>query len=56
MVVPYGDRSNSIIEPLLTEQWFVDAKFLAKKSNRGCQKEEDKFFSKSLVKKLISNG
>ena len=29
--VPYGDRSNSIIEPLLTEQWFVDAKKLAQK-------------------------
>ena len=28
--VPYGDRSNSIIEPLLTEQWFVDAKKLSK--------------------------
>ena len=27
--VPYGDRSNSIIEPFLTEQWFVDAKKLA---------------------------
>ena len=24
--VPYGDRSNSIIEPFLTEQWFVNAK------------------------------
>ena len=23
--VPYGDRSNTIIEPLLTEDWFVDA-------------------------------
>ena len=30
--VPYGDRSNTIIEPLLTEQWFADAKFLAKKA------------------------
>ena len=29
--VPYGDRSNSIIEPLLTEQWFVNAKQLSKK-------------------------
>ena len=28
--VPYGDRSNSIIEPLLTEQWFVNAKQLSK--------------------------
>ena len=27
--VPYGDRSNSIIEPYLTEQWFVDAKRLS---------------------------
>ena len=29
--VPFGDRSNTIIEPLLTEQWFVNAKFLSKK-------------------------
>ena len=29
--VPYGDRSNTIIEPLLTEQWFVDANKLVKK-------------------------
>ena len=27
--VPYGDRSNSIIEPFLTEQWFVDAEKLS---------------------------
>ena len=30
--VPYGDRSNSVIEPFLTEQWFVDAKKLSVKS------------------------
>jgi valyl-tRNA synthetase len=29
--VPYGDRSNTIVEPLLTKQWFVDAKKLSKK-------------------------
>ncbi|MFI3241188.1 MAG: valine--tRNA ligase [Alphaproteobacteria bacterium] len=29
MVIPYGDRSNVIIEPWLTDQWFVDAKKLA---------------------------
>ncbi len=28
--VPYGDRSGSVIEPFLTEQWFVDAEPLAK--------------------------
>ncbi|MGB0087389.1 MAG: valine--tRNA ligase, partial [Rhodomicrobiaceae bacterium] len=27
--VPYGDRSNSVIEPWLTDQWYVDAKTLA---------------------------
>ena len=28
--VPYGDRSNVVIEPWLTEQWYVDAATLAK--------------------------
>ena len=28
-VVPYGDRSNTVIEPRLTDQWYVDAKTLA---------------------------
>jgi len=26
---PYGDRSGDVIEPMLTDQWFVDAKTLA---------------------------
>ncbi|NNC24432.1 valine--tRNA ligase [Salinisphaera sp. USBA-960] len=30
MMQPYGDRSNEVIEPLLTNQWFVDAQTLAK--------------------------
>ena len=28
-VVPYGDRSDSVIEPFLTDQWYVDAKKLS---------------------------
>jgi valyl-tRNA synthetase len=28
-VVPYGDRSGVVIEPWLTDQWYVDAKTLA---------------------------
>ena len=28
--VPHGDRSDVVIEPFLTEQWYVDAKKLAK--------------------------
>ncbi len=27
--VPYGDRSGTIIEPYLTDQWYVDAKTMA---------------------------
>jgi len=29
-VVPYGDRSGTVIEPFLTEQWYVNAEVLAK--------------------------
>jgi len=29
MKVPYGDRSNVVVEPYLTDQWYVDAKTLA---------------------------
>ena len=32
--VPYGDRSNSIIEPYLTDQWFADAKKLSVKAKK----------------------
>ena len=30
MTIPYGDRSGVVIEPWLTDQWFVDAETLAK--------------------------
>ncbi|MEM8695298.1 MAG: valine--tRNA ligase [Pseudomonadota bacterium] len=29
IVTPYGDRSNVVIEPWLTDQWYVDAETLA---------------------------
>jgi valyl-tRNA synthetase len=29
-MVPHGDRSGAVIEPFLTDQWYVDAKTLAK--------------------------
>ncbi|MFS4438531.1 valine--tRNA ligase [Paracoccaceae bacterium GXU_MW_L88] len=31
IVQPFGDRSGVVIEPFLTDQWFVDAEELAKK-------------------------
>jgi len=42
--VPYGDRSNSIIEPLLTEQWFANAKFLSKKATEVVKKKKTNFY------------
>jgi len=31
-MVPYGERSGVVLEPLLTDQWFVDAAVLAKEA------------------------
>jgi len=42
--VPYGDRSNSIIEPFLTEQWFVDAKKLSINAKKIVKTNKIKFF------------
>jgi len=49
-VVPYGDRSNTIIEPLLTEQWFADAKFLAKKAIKVVKQNKTNFFPNNWSK------
>ena len=48
--IPYGDRSNSVIEPLLTEQWFADAKFLSKKAIQVVKRKETKFFPSNWSK------
>ena len=48
--VPYGDRSNTIIEPLLTEQWFVDAKKLSKKPIMLVKKGKTSFFPNNWSK------
>ena len=42
--VPYGDRSNSIIEPLITEQWFVNAKHLSKQAIKVVKDKKTNFF------------
>jgi valyl-tRNA synthetase len=49
-VIPYGDRSNSIIEPLLTEQWFADAKFLSKKAIKVVKNKNTTFFPNNWAK------
>ena len=41
--VPHGDRSKVVIEPYLTDQWFVDAETLAKPAIEAVQSGETKF-------------
>jgi len=48
--VPYGDRSSTIIEPFLTEQWFVDAKSLSKKPIQTVETKKTIFFPENWTK------
>ena len=48
--VPYGDRSNSVIEPYLTEQWFADAKKLSVKAKKIVKNKKTSFFPKNWSK------
>ena len=45
--VPYGDRSDTVIEPFLTDQWFVDAKILAGPAIEAVKNGETKFIPKT---------
>ena len=42
-MVPYGDRSDAVIEPWLTDQWYVDAKTLAKPAIEAVEDGRTKF-------------
>jgi len=48
--IPYGDRSNTVIEPFLTEQWFVDAKKLSKKPIEVVKKKKTTFYPENWTK------
>lgn len=50
MVVPYGDRSNVVIEPMLTDQWFVDAPKLAVDAIKAVENGDMEFVPKSYEK------
>ena len=41
--LPYGDRSDQILEPLLTDQWYLDAKTLAKPAIEAVKSKEIQF-------------
>jgi valyl-tRNA synthetase len=43
LTVPRGDRSNAVLEPLLTDQWFVDIKPLAEPAIRAVEEGHIRF-------------
>ena len=43
MVIPYGERSGVVIEPYMTDQWFVDAPKLAVEARRAVNDGEMEF-------------
>ncbi|WP_333795243.1 valine--tRNA ligase [Hyphomicrobium sp.] len=48
--VPHGDRSNDIIEPWLTDQWYVNAAELAKPAIAAVESGKTKFVPKNWEK------
>jgi valyl-tRNA synthetase len=48
--VPHGDRSNAVIEPYLTDQWYVDAKTMAQEPLRAVRDGRTKFVPKNWEK------
>ena len=49
-VVPHGDRTNVVIEPFLTDQWYVNAKELAKPAIAAVRAGKTKFIPKNWEK------
>jgi len=42
-VVPHGERSSAVIEPFLTDQWYVDAKTMAQAAITAVRDERTRF-------------
>ncbi|MDT3686501.1 MAG: valine--tRNA ligase [Pseudorhodoplanes sp.] len=49
-MVPHGDRSNVVIEPYLTDQWYVDAATLAKPAMDAVRQDQTVFVPKNWEK------
>ncbi len=55
-MVPHGDRSGVIVEPWLTDQWYVDAKDTGAAGPRSGARGQDPVRSPRIGKDLFSNG
>ncbi|MCH8348492.1 MAG: valine--tRNA ligase, partial [Proteobacteria bacterium] len=50
IMAPFGDRSNVLIEPWLTDQWYVDAKTLAQPAIKAVEDGRTKIIPKTWEK------
>jgi valyl-tRNA synthetase len=50
LTLPYGDRSGAVIEPWLTDQWFVDAPTLAKAPIKAVEEGRTQFVPATWTK------
>ena len=50
LMQPYGDRSGVVIEPMLTDQWYVDAVTMAKPAIAAVEKGDTTFVPKNWDK------
>ncbi|CAL4321906.1 valine--tRNA ligase [Buchnera aphidicola] len=53
-IVPYGERSGTILEPMLTNQWFLKTSVLAKKAISVVIENKIKFFPKKYKNMYLS--
>jgi valyl-tRNA synthetase len=54
LTVPYGDRGGVVIEPMLTDQWYVDAKTLAKPAIEAVENGDIQFVPKNYENMYFS--
>ena len=53
LMVPRGDRSGAVIEPFLTDQWYVKVEPLATAGDRGGRERQDPLRAGQLEKHLL---
>src|SRR3546814_5130596 len=53
---PYGDRSGVVIEPWLTDQWYVDAATLAKPAIEAVRSGETRFVPETWAKTYFNRS
>ena len=54
LTVPRGERSNAVLEPLLTDQWFVDIKPLAEPALKAVEQGRIRFIPENWTSSITS--